>query len=358
MKSQRIHGMDFARAVLMTLGIIYHSALIYVPNPSWAMQSGQSASFFASLTTFTSSFRMHAFYVIAGFFFLLIIQKKGVNSAVKDRIVKLGIPLLFVGFTINFVANALAMNYSFPENPLMYVIKGEWMRHLWFIGNLIVYCYALSLVISIFKKISAYKLFTTAILIGVSPILIAVTKDQIWRFTGYDNFMFIYPRNLVIFLPYFLLGAFLYLHKEAALRLINIKNLILLSVLTILLMALRTKVDGLTGNFISEYYSMSASLTAITLLCLLGNKGSEKVREFTDASYTIYLIHSPIIMVLFYFFFTDSYLSLWLQYIILVTATFIICYLIHHLLIDKIPPLALLMNGKKTPTGQAKGLPE
>ncbi|WP_409074713.1 acyltransferase family protein [Pseudoalteromonas sp. SR41-1] len=56
----------------------------------------------------------------------------------RDRLNRVMIPLIFTGGTINSVFNYYSFNehYSGVYN---YILKGDWMGHLWFIGNLAIY---------------------------------------------------------------------------------------------------------------------------------------------------------------------------------------------------------------------------
>ncbi|MCJ8273008.1 MAG: acyltransferase family protein, partial [Psychrosphaera sp.] len=134
----RYYGLDFARAILMLLGIFYHSSLIYIHDGQWHVSHSQHSQFFNLLADFIHYFRMDAFYIIAGFFFVLVVEKYGAKKTLIERMVKLGVPLLVVGFSFNAYLSGMHQ-----ENAAMwsfeYIINGQWLHHLWFIGNLIVY---------------------------------------------------------------------------------------------------------------------------------------------------------------------------------------------------------------------------
>ncbi|MEL0317326.1 MAG: acyltransferase family protein, partial [Aquiluna sp.] len=71
----RLHSLDAARGSLMILGVLFH-ALVFV----YLFQEPASLSEFLAVV-FTHqllhSFRMPAFFMIAGFFALLLIDKRG-----------------------------------------------------------------------------------------------------------------------------------------------------------------------------------------------------------------------------------------------------------------------------------------
>ncbi|KYL34309.1 hypothetical protein A2I98_12240 [Pseudoalteromonas agarivorans] len=73
---QRLHGIDFCRAVFMILGLFYHTALIYNDGYVWRVSSSDNSIFFNYISNFIHAFRMEAFYIISGFFYLLVYTKK------------------------------------------------------------------------------------------------------------------------------------------------------------------------------------------------------------------------------------------------------------------------------------------
>ncbi|MCC7172111.1 MAG: acyltransferase family protein, partial [Planctomycetes bacterium] len=139
-------GFDVARAVFMVLGIVSHAAVIYREGEPWRVSSDQSHVVFTWITDFMRAFRMHAFFVIAGYFFATSIQRYGANGALRARLVRLGVPLVFIGSTANGVMNALSTYARLPDSVLDYVLQGAWLGPLWFIGNLIVYCASWALI--------------------------------------------------------------------------------------------------------------------------------------------------------------------------------------------------------------------
>ncbi|MBB1290472.1 acyltransferase family protein [Pseudoalteromonas sp. SR43-6] len=75
-KLERLHGLDFCRAIFMVLGVFYHVALIYKVEQDWRVGSNDTSEFFSIISLFIHDFRMEAFYVIAGFFIFTYIKKE------------------------------------------------------------------------------------------------------------------------------------------------------------------------------------------------------------------------------------------------------------------------------------------
>ena len=72
-KTERLHALDSLRAVLMLLGLVFHSALTYVVtyenNAMWALKDPETTHIvFDLLVNYIHGFRMSLFFVVAGFF--------------------------------------------------------------------------------------------------------------------------------------------------------------------------------------------------------------------------------------------------------------------------------------------------
>lgn len=345
---KRLYGLDFARAILMITGIFYHSALIFSPNGQWAMSSDDTSVLFSYLTAFTASFRMHAFYLVAGFFFVMLLIKKGFSATLIDRAFKLLVPMVFIGVSINSVANYYAINFDNTMSLTTYVFEGFWLRHLWFIGNLFGYSLFFGLLFrpSIFQWVNQNSDRLIFLLILISPIFIAIFKDQTWRLTGYGSLLLFTPNYYFIYMPYFFIGILFYMKKNKILKNVNKKMILTLLVINICVYILLHKVDGLVLMVVNEYLSMSLSFLMLCLLFKIGSNRSGFIDNINDASYSMYLFHTPIIIVLYYYLFTDSHLPSVLQYGVLCVITLAISYGVHKYLIKTNKLLLFLINGK------------
>ena len=95
--SERIHGLDSLRAILMMLGVVIHSALAYFPpeDEAWPFQDPHVGSEWSYLIVeFIHLFRMPAFFLLSGFFGALLWIRRGRSKMVRNRIVRIVLPLL------------------------------------------------------------------------------------------------------------------------------------------------------------------------------------------------------------------------------------------------------------------------
>lgn len=210
--SHRIHGLDFSRAIFMILGIFFHTALIYGESQTWRVTSNEILPIFNHVAEFIRSFRMEAFYIISGFFYLMVFEK-GRPGFLKDRVFRALIPMIFCGFLINSAMNYYSYNYSYNLG-WKYFAKGQWMGHLWFLGNLIFY-FIISLPlckhIKLGKNLSRSHLLLLVYLIFP---LIAWLAMTISKATYSGTVLFLTFKSLLYYYSYFILGLICYRNKE------------------------------------------------------------------------------------------------------------------------------------------------
>ena len=133
-KNQRMHGLDTYRAVLMILGVVLHTAVVYG---------------FDKIIDSIHTFRMPGFFLLSGYFGALLWYRRGVEMMVKNRIRRLCLPFLVFVFAL-YPINTLFWSYLDGlnrgiANPLEYSIRFTFdnffpltdLMHLWFLYYLI-----------------------------------------------------------------------------------------------------------------------------------------------------------------------------------------------------------------------------
>ncbi|MBS0332149.1 MAG: acyltransferase family protein [Proteobacteria bacterium] len=157
---ERLHGLDAVRGYALLLGIVYHATMSYLPGPQiWPVADTHRSLFLSGVFYVSHIFRMSTFFLIAGFFSHMVVQKRGVKAWVKDRAKRIALPLV-VGWPILFALIAAASIYgayvSLGHMPTMAehaaaVAKGPKppplafpLTHLWFL-YLLLWLYAATL---------------------------------------------------------------------------------------------------------------------------------------------------------------------------------------------------------------------
>src|SRR6056297_542430 len=91
----RYHGLDAIRAWAMSLGIVLHAAWIMYPGDAGAPRTDASATVVMQYVCLAiHTFRMQLFFVLAGLFACLLLQKRGAAKFLKNRSQRIVIPLI------------------------------------------------------------------------------------------------------------------------------------------------------------------------------------------------------------------------------------------------------------------------
>lgn len=110
MDSNRLHYIDRCRAMLMLMGVPYHSAMLY--SPGWGPAQHVTSRFCDGLSQLITQFRMPAFFLLAGFFAAMLLSRKDRLTWFASRLQRLGIPLLSA--TVTLIPLQLFL-YSYAE---------------------------------------------------------------------------------------------------------------------------------------------------------------------------------------------------------------------------------------------------
>lgn len=98
--SQRLYYLDAVRAFALLMGVIFHASLSFVPVfIGWAVMDISTSDWIDHFVLVSHSFRMPLFFLIAGFFTHMAIQKNGAKAFFKSRLFRIGIPFI-VGWIV------------------------------------------------------------------------------------------------------------------------------------------------------------------------------------------------------------------------------------------------------------------
>jgi peptidoglycan/LPS O-acetylase OafA/YrhL len=97
--SDRRHDLDALRAFAMLLGIGLHAALSFFPMP-WMVQDTHQNPLFGLFTAAIHGFRMPLFFLISGFFTMMLYRKRGLVPLLRQRALRILVPCLLGVLTI------------------------------------------------------------------------------------------------------------------------------------------------------------------------------------------------------------------------------------------------------------------
>ena len=137
----RLFHLDNLRVYLTILVILHHTAIAYGGAGDWAiidpMVDDISPIFLTFFTAVNQSYFMSVFFLLAGYFTPRSFDKKGAGSFLKDRLIRLGIPLL-IFTTIILNINEYIYSVYYLKSPFSLIWTYS-PAHLWFLQALLIF---------------------------------------------------------------------------------------------------------------------------------------------------------------------------------------------------------------------------
>ncbi|HEX3366816.1 acyltransferase family protein [Phenylobacterium sp.] len=342
--NDRLHGLDAVRGYALMLGIVYHATMSFLPGPQiWVVRDTHQSLFLSGLFFVSHMFRMTTFFLIAGFFGHIVVEKRGVKAFVKDRAKRIALPLV-VGWPILFAAivgatiygayvssghmptaaeHAAAVAHGPRPSPLAFPLT-----HLWFLYLLLwLYAATLGLRALVLRldthgrfRAKADAILATIVESRFAPAALALPGALAMAFTGFGLEWFgiqtpdssLLP-NIPALVAYFTAFGFGWLlHRQSGLMNIWARRWPFHLVLAIALTADCLRMVGAIPHvapspigpqrlLYSAVYSLATwnwTLAVIGLALKHLSNESPVRRYIADSSYWLYLIHLPIVMVL------------------------------------------------------------
>lgn len=328
----RLHGLDFLRALMMSLGIVLHGAQMYM-----TMYLGfdyyrdpMSSMTMDGVLIFINTFRMPVFFVLSGFFTALLLYRYGLAGMVRQRCQRivwpflLFLPPLSVILGLQWVASSeLSATGSFGLDTSYLKNKTAlWnnTHHLWFLYYLIILLVFATTTVALWRRIPASIIARVSIhakkfrgqhglywlVLGLLLGSIAA-PNHFGRINGAPWFEPYWPA-VITFGLCFLSGWCVYLHKM-------VLDTLALRCWWYLVIALVCFALALYGFFFQgdpdgEHYTFLHSLlaygngvsVAFFIAGFLGlfhryfNTANPRIRYFSDASYWIFMLHQPLLI--------------------------------------------------------------
>ncbi len=337
--SERLHALDAVRGGALLAGVVFHATVSFLPAPPgvplWIVMDRERSLTLAVLFHLLHTFRMTTFFLIAGFFAHLMVQRRGTAGFVRDRLRRIGIPLV-VGWPILFAAivavtiwGAIAGAHGgpLPPPPKYPGFPTFPLTHLWFL-YLLLWFYAAILLLKLAagaldrggalgratdKAVGALTASPLGLVALAAPAALALYSLPVWMaWFGVPTPDSSLVPNLGAVVAYFTAFGFGWLLHRRVDRLealrrnwpINLALGVAFSVAGLAITGpapLLTPSTGLAkAGFAATYALASWSWTfaIIGLALRFLNDHSPTRRYLADASYWIYLVHLPLIMAL------------------------------------------------------------
>ena len=175
---QRLYYLDNLKVCLTVLVIMHHAGQAYGEGGEWAYTPSNPAEFMPWIWHFFSTnaaFFMGLYFFISGYFVPGSFDKQGAKTFVQKKLLRLGIPLLFMSAIICVLTGKLEI------------------AHMWFVESLLVFCLVYALIRKYVAPIDTacnYKptiigLLIVALIMGIGSYFIRQVSPQdhwIWPF--------------------------------------------------------------------------------------------------------------------------------------------------------------------------------
>jgi Acyltransferase family len=147
-KANKVFYIDNLKILLTALVVLHHTIIVYCAPGGWyyTEKTTQMAAIVPSIiiVSLNQSFFMGFFFLLAGYFTAPSYDRKGSWRFLKDRLIRLGIPLLFYSFVLSPLLSYLV--YYFADgNHISYLqyLSGyhTWIDFgvLWFVAALLLF---------------------------------------------------------------------------------------------------------------------------------------------------------------------------------------------------------------------------
>jgi len=335
-RGDRLHGLDALRGGALLLGVVLHASMSYLPVTVWIVPDAQTSPVAGALFFAIHLFRMTTFFLIAGLFGHMLLQRRGWWGFAKDRLSRIAMPLASLwGVVLGAIIAVLLWKAAHdnggslptdgPPPPPLTAGTFPW-THLWFLWVLLIF-YAVLLfgraVLALDRKGVVGRLANRAagLLIGPwTPLLLAAPLA--WAFWTLPNWIAFFGiptpdhgviPNAVALLAFgmaFAVGVLLDRRRDLLARIeqswLPLTGMALLTGGAAFYLTggwapkLTPIADGSDRAVVAWTYALAvyASAFALVGLSLRFASGRSAVRRYlVDSSYWVYIVHLPLVMV-------------------------------------------------------------
>lgn len=376
----RQHYLDAARAFLMCLGIPYHASIVYSASVPWLIHDGHTSRILALFGTVSNSFRMPAFFIIAGYFTCMSFAASRLPSWLVLRLLRLGVPLiagsiLFGPFQTfcSELSRRTVTDLTSLQQVLQATygrlgqISGAWIHHLWFLGDLIVmtllFCALWEAVRRLSSSVALNRLLRrvrSAPIGSTGWILIAIAGLTIYRLlldgidgtpadASWQMLNIAKTKRILANLPYFLIGATAARDRRILGCLDEPSAALCAGSLAAALCYARV-IGAHPALFAPLKYglvatsSLGLSYTVFAVARRFFARPSILARSLADRAFAIYILHQPVIIVLALLAMPVP-LAPVLKFCLVSGATLGLCYSVAGWSL-RVPSLAFLLDGR------------
>jgi glucan biosynthesis protein C len=376
----RYHSLDALRGSMMVLGIYLHAAVAYSEHGNWPWKDGSTTRLFDVSLGLIHAFRMPVFYVMAGFFAALLIERRGAVGFARNRGIRILVPFV-AGWVVLFpLVKLLALAARRLEDPAAMPPSGFSARevlghldpmHLWFLEYLLLF-YAITLVaIPLSRRLPLLvagidRMFRAVVISPLGPCALAVMTFPILCFmqdAAIDDPSGFAPEGRIVsaYLTFFACGGLLWRNADLLPdqgRFPRAPIFLMAGAVGALLgysiwyWQRSTGTHALPGLLASAWFLALAMwlfvFGFIGIFLRVFERSRPWLRYLSDSSYWLYLVHMPVLLA-FQIAVTETGWTPAVKASAVFAASVATLLLSYHVLVRS-TWVGVILNGRKYPT--------
>ena len=324
----KIAYIDHLKVILTVLVILHHTFVTYgAPGGWYYFQKTTSETAKIPMTLFVAvnqSFFMGFFFFLSAYFIKPSYDKKGVARFIKDRLIRLGIPLIFYSFILGPIMNYLVYYFGKSHHiTLIQFLSGydDWIDFgvLWFVAALLLFTLLYVAWREISKSwdnkatttLSLGKVMAFAAMLGVISFLVRLIFPIGWilqpvgfQLGHFTQYVALFIAGILASKYNWLMGITYKQGKRAAL-IAFLLVIIIFPLFYVLLTTLKFPSSWFSGGFHwpALLYAMWEQLTGIAIITALIGIGKQALNresllwsKLSRYTFAVYIFHPVVII--------------------------------------------------------------
>ncbi len=353
MSKTRLFYIDNLRIFLISLVVLLHFNITYGAPGDWyynESEAGMPEMILQAMFNITNqAYFMGMFFFISAYFTAASLRRKTTGKFIKDRLVRLGIPLVVFYFLLNpltnfihyyFIRHEAVTFVGFLTNP-----RAWGVGPMWFVETLLIFTTIYLLVFNRERTIKmnypgTVKLVLGATIVGLSQYVIRIWLPVGWSMP-FTNLQFPFFVQYIVLLVF---GVIAYNNNwleaisfKSAKHWFIFAQIMIWLVLPVMLYVggKESGIEAFVGGGTWQSFSWAIWEQLVCVAMIIGlfglakryfNKQGAVAKQLSGSAYSVYIIHPPVIVGISALFVGWQDINQLLKFIVLAPVALLVCF--------------------------------